>query len=275
MPAHGSPQHVPVVSRPDAAGDHSAPHSSTPCQRVMSVSPHAPMHGQHAMIEDVNQKLLDEGRAMRDLLRGLIEQARTIAEKLSTLATSASEGEAQAAQAVVHLQERLRLGAQMLKAFQSQIGRIDHSLEQLKAQERRAEAAEAKKQQRAIDMQSKIDAALAEFSQRLEQMMQAAMEKMNRMADERAAAIAARLSNHSPPHADPPSSSSTELHQLTVTLREVAQRLAALTDKSAAPVVIEEKPRTIQPVAPASADEERPAIHVNPPLRFHTWTSRG
>jgi DNA repair exonuclease SbcCD ATPase subunit len=269
MPAQGSTQHAHVVSRPDAAGDHSAPQSKA-SQRVVSVSPHLSASSATAEIDD--QQLLDAGCAMIESLRAIIEQAGSLSQKLVKLAANASESEAQAAQAVVHLQERLRLSAQMLKAFQSQIGRIDHSLEQLKAQERRAEAADAKNQQRLIETQATVDAALREFSQRLDDMVHAASEKVNQMLNERAALAAARVSssNEPPSKAAPPQ---TDLHQLAETMREVAQRLAALTETSAAHGVVEEKPQTVpSAVSPPNAD--RPEIHVAPPLRFHTWASR-
>ena len=226
MPAHGSPQDAHVVSRPTAAGDPFAPPNQSLAQRVVSVSPHALDQSMQSAIPLIAQHSLDDGRAIADSLHVQIEQAGAIIERLSALAANASTGEAQAAQAVVHLQDRLRLGAQMIQAFQSQIGRIDHSLESLKAQERRAEAAEKLAQQRLAELNARIDATLADFTQRVEHVMHAAQEKMNRMVDERAAASAARsLSHPASPTAIMPA---TELIEVASSMHDVAQRLAEL-----------------------------------------------
>ena len=226
MPAHGSPQDAHVVSRPSAAGDPFAPPNQSLAQRVVSVSPHAQDHSTQPAIPLIAPHSLDEGRAIADSLHAQIEQARVIIERLSALATNASAAEAQAAQAVVHLQDRLRLGAQMIKAFQSQIGRIDHSLESFKVQERRAEAAESLAQQRLAELNARIDATFGDFTQRVEHMMHAAQEKLNRMVDERAAESAARSLSH--PASPTANMSATELIEVASSMHDVAQRLAEL-----------------------------------------------
>lgn len=268
MPAHGSPQDAHVVSRPEAAGDHFALQNHPLAQRVVSVSPHAHATPQHPIKALFDQKVLEEGRAIAESLLAQREQTESLIENLSALAAKASEGEAQAAQAVVHLQDRLRLSAQMLKAFQSQIGRIDHSLEQLKAQERRAEAAEGKAQQRLTELNARIDAALADFTQRLEQVMHAAQEKMNQLVVERAADAVARSSNfRAPPAAAVPGD---VLVELAATMRDVSQRLAAMTSQVA---VAPSNSIASAPAMPAESARDA-EITITAPLKLHSWASR-
>ncbi|MCZ6836693.1 MAG: hypothetical protein O7G85_13025 [Planctomycetota bacterium] len=70
------------------------------------------------------------------------------------------------------MQERLRLSARMLKAFQSQIARVDESRDKLDQQERMAEKAQAS-----------MDESLEEFEHHLSERLEKFELHMNRMAD--------------------------------------------------------------------------------------------
>lgn len=98
--------------------------------RVVSVSP------RHAMesFEDARQRelflaprIVDQ-QVVDDLtgsLRALIDHAASAARALETMLGRFGEAETQAAEAAARLEDRLRLGARMLKAFGVQIDRVE------------------------------------------------------------------------------------------------------------------------------------------------------
>jgi predicted transcriptional regulator len=67
-------------------------------------------------------------------LRRLIDQADAVSTHLQNLVERTSRSDAGSAKASVRLQERLRLGARMLKALQGQIDRVEAANEALEQQ---------------------------------------------------------------------------------------------------------------------------------------------
>lgn len=68
-------------------------------------------------------------------LRTLIQDARSAAENLEAQAGSANGADAGAVIGAAEFQERLRLGAKILSAFQSQIARIETAMKELEERE--------------------------------------------------------------------------------------------------------------------------------------------
>jgi hypothetical protein len=127
--------------------------------RVLSVS----AHGHELRLAPVPEPALDlsEAESVSEL-RALVQDASSLIQKLRLLREEARHDEEQATRTVVHLQDRLRLGAEMVKAFQMQIHRIEESMSELKAQERRVEAAGQRILEQASQALAEIAAALAE-----------------------------------------------------------------------------------------------------------------
>jgi chromosome segregation ATPase len=89
------------------------------------------------------------GRADHDIdlepaavLRRLIDEANASGSHLQALMERARRRDAGSAQASVRLQERLRLGAKMLCAFQAQIDRVEETIAVLRAQQGESETAQ-------------------------------------------------------------------------------------------------------------------------------------
>lgn len=116
----------------------------------------------------LDQRAFDE---LAGMLRSLIDEAREAAERLEAAQGPASEP----AQASARLQERLRLGARMLKAFQSQIDRGEAAVEALDDHRRQAEAAQAEVNRRLEDLQARAVEATARFQQKLDDAVEEAV----------------------------------------------------------------------------------------------------
>jgi len=260
---------MPMDDKPAKGAVQGSTLSSPPANhRVVSVSPRA-AQPQHSPSRQSNRSETPIRDAMESL-RSLLEHSRASASQLNKVFATVQEGEKAATQAAVHLQERLQLSAQMLKAFQSQISRIDNSIAELKAQERRAEAAESRLLERLNEVQARIDAALQQFAAKIEQASHAALEQFDSQCAQRAAA-------HRPAEPAPLSPQvSSNLSALATTMHEIASRIAAVVgqapemamksaDQSSSCPSIELEPKAA----------EMGPIHVVPPLRFHTWAAGG
>ena len=115
---------------------------------VVSVSPgHATSDVREVFLSPrlVDQHAFDE---LAGTLRGLIDQADTATRQLEERQQWFASNAGEPAQAAARLQERLRLSAQMLKAFQTQIDRVESTLETLDTSAAVSEDASAQLQAR-------------------------------------------------------------------------------------------------------------------------------
>ncbi len=127
------------VSRPTSSGNSSPAFVPPfPAHRVVSVSPRDADVASHSSL--LNRPLqstfmtprdgLDEA-AIEDLmqtLRALVNDSLDAARSLAAQIARAEEAQVSTRKTAQDLHERLRLGARMLSAFQSQIVRIEESL---------------------------------------------------------------------------------------------------------------------------------------------------
>ncbi len=100
-------------------------------------------------------------------LSAMIEVAATTADALNRRLHEASEGENRAAAASVQLQEQLRLGARMLKAFQSQIARVENTLDGQRAYEQQVAETQARIEQCFAGIESCVDKTVESVAYRL------------------------------------------------------------------------------------------------------------
>jgi DNA repair exonuclease SbcCD ATPase subunit len=116
----------------------------------------------------LDQRAFDE---LAGMLRSLIDEAQRAAERLE--AAQGPGGEPALASA--RLQERLRLGARMLKAFQSQIDRGEAAVGTLDEHRQQAEAVQAEVNRRLEELQAHAVEAAARFQQQLDNAVEEAV----------------------------------------------------------------------------------------------------
>lgn len=118
----------------------------------------------------LDQTAFDE---LSETLRALIGEARAVVDELGHRMDDADQRESSPAQASAQLQERLRLGARMLKAFQGQIARVEESLATLRTHQEDADT-----------IAQRLDEALLAFDARVDEMSSAAAQRAGEAADE-------------------------------------------------------------------------------------------
>jgi len=122
-------QRVVSVSPSDAARDRMMPRDRTDESSKVFLTPRV-----------LDQRSFDE---LSGRLGALIDDAGKAAETLTSRLAEAQMTQTEPNQASAQLQERLRLGARMLKAFQTQIDRVEAVIGRLDERRRDAEDAEA------------------------------------------------------------------------------------------------------------------------------------
>lgn len=186
----------------------------SPAQRVLSVSPsrmraseseaRMPMNSSPLIVPDVDvsdsSQLGIDGSAEGDTappsldrfaaeLSAMIEVAATTADTLNRRLHEIGEGEHRAAAASSQLQEQLRLGARMLKAFQSQIARVENTLASHQAYEKQVEDTQSKIEQVFAGIESCVDKTIESVAYRLAEQARVAVQRF----DEGIAARQAKL----------------------------------------------------------------------------------
>jgi DNA repair exonuclease SbcCD ATPase subunit len=129
-------------------------------------------------------RVLDQA-AFNDLagtLRGLIEEATQAADRLDERLEAARRSATAPEAASTRLQERLRLGARMLKAFQSQIDRAEAAIGLLDEHRRQTAAGQAAITQRP----GEIELRFAEFEQRAAEITARAWRQVDNAVEEAA-----------------------------------------------------------------------------------------
>lgn len=122
-------------------------------------------------------------------LSAMIEVAATTADALNRRLHEVSEGEHRAAAASTQLQEQLRLGARMLKAFQSQITRVENTLAGHQAYEQQVAETQGKIEQCFAGIESCVDKTVESVAYRLAEQARIAIARF----DEGIAARQAKL----------------------------------------------------------------------------------
>jgi hypothetical protein len=112
---------------------------------VLSVSPRTIDLPIETSVENSAAGIDPANRAIADL----VDLASQTSDVLRALIDQGQLSERKASRAALHLQERLRLSARMLKAFQSQISRLESGLAEMRDHERRLHSLEAQIEKRA------------------------------------------------------------------------------------------------------------------------------
>jgi len=151
----------------DSIGDDVVGAASTVGHRTLSVSPN---HASGGIIESkrvtcgsdilISPRVLDDAAAgaFTSSLRDLVESARAESARLRQAIDDAAARESQITRASRQLQERLSLGARMLKAFQAQIDALEGAAAESSERERRAASIERS----ALEAAQTLDAARRE-----------------------------------------------------------------------------------------------------------------
>ncbi len=169
--------------------------------RVVSVSPrHATASFEDARQRElflapriVDQQVADDPTGS---LRALIDHAASAARALETQLGRLDQAETRAAEAATRLQDRLRLGARMLKAFGVQIDRVEAAVGA--AGERRADAPAAAQRRatrshRVLDeLRKRIEAVSRQAIDELEQRLRCHRDDLGGV-DERVVELSARI----------------------------------------------------------------------------------
>lgn len=135
----------------------------------------------------IDQNAFDE---LSGTLRRLIDQAEHAGKDLEVCVEKVGEAKRDQTKSTEQLQERLRLSARMLKAFQSQIARTESAIAELTSQEEKSHAIEQRVDEAVNSAQQRIDAAvdaaLERLEQRLHERIASALQEMDREIEERA-----------------------------------------------------------------------------------------
>lgn len=176
--------------------------AADPSQRVMSVSARAAnivserTHVMTATAEGAENMLLSprviDQNAFDDLagtLRNLIDNAENVGRGLEQCVKHAGGVKQEQDKSAEQLQERLRLSARMLKAFQSQIVRTESAIAELTSREEHFFSVEQQAEHAVESMKKRIDGVIDtvmdRFQQQLEERITAALERMDREIDAR------------------------------------------------------------------------------------------
>ncbi|UCD74014.1 MAG: hypothetical protein JSV91_09495 [Phycisphaerales bacterium] len=158
------------------------PLREAPEQRVMSVSPSDAELGSDVATREAGDRdiflaprVLDQNSfdELAGRLRTLIDEANDALAKLQLRLDELRQRDLEPVKASARLQERLRLGARMLKAFQGQIGRVENSISELTSRKEDVEA-----------VGRKLDETLAAFDARIENLTATSVGRVNELADE-------------------------------------------------------------------------------------------
>ena len=172
----------------------SSVHLKQPRHRVMSIAPHDGVRDSHppdgtngsARASFITPRVLDQGAfdELSGRLEKLIAEAHQSVADLEARATSLRKLQEAPRDATTQLQERLRLGARMLKAFQGQIDLAQNSIADLQTQDADVvrNADEVKQTLQAFDQ--RLHDADLKFQQSLQQHVDAALETIQFRVDE-------------------------------------------------------------------------------------------
>lgn len=144
----------------------------------------------HVMI---TPRVLDQG-ALDELsssLRNLIDDAAEIRSRLRDTVDQLRSANDQSNQSTMQLQERLRLSARMLKAFQSQIDRVDAAVASVTQQQIDTEGAEKRLAEALASFESRMQAVVESSCTQIEAARAAAFEQLDQHLAVRQGEVAA------------------------------------------------------------------------------------
>jgi hypothetical protein len=185
-----------------------------------------------------------------------IEDHQHWAARLETLVNEGRAQDAQAAKSSRHLQERLRLSARMLQAFQAQIDRVEATLNVQQEHERRLRQLDAEIESKITTAQTRLDALLREFIAALDVASQTALANHDQRLQQRSG------ESHVSKPDDARARMSNDMTWLTSTMREVAMRVEQLA--------------AIAPSSPIADDQDKPLVEPNviAPLKFKRYANQ-
>jgi len=187
----------------------------------------------------LDQRAFDE---LAGTLRSLIDEAAASRTELRDALERLAQSDSYASTASQHLQERLRLSARMLKAFQSQIERAEHTAERIESQQASLNEVLQRLDETRRQEQQRADQAADAFRARLDELVGEAVDSFRtrvndvratmNQSDERLDDVAARLASLESDAQD----METHLHALRTAdarRRDQFERAAAVAETTA------------------------------------------
>lgn len=143
-------------------------------KRVLSVSPAREERGPEQNSKNsrevfLSPRVIDE-QAFNEFattIRTLIDDATSTSDRLAGLLEKASDDDVWTNKASDHLQERLRLSARMLKAFQSQITRVEQTITSMDVQEQTLESSRQSLDESLEEFETHLCTTLEKFEGRM------------------------------------------------------------------------------------------------------------
>jgi len=189
--------------RPDTAGHSDPPARPSTPHRVVSVSPGdvepTTSHDHDAMSNTesifLSPRVVDE-TSMKELvatLRDLVENAQSERSRLADAVESTRQAEDGSSDAARQLHERLSLGARMLRALQSQIDRLEGQLDAARERETTLESPDSAVESKVRGFEARLEKCLGVYEDRLNDVTERALARLERETDERREALRDRL----------------------------------------------------------------------------------
>jgi len=237
-----SPSSAPESAQPDKSQDGTAAAAAAQ-HRALSISPKA-------------SDAVDP-----ELLANLIQSAREVGQRCDGLLAQCRAHEEKVEHASIDLQDRLQLGARMLKAFQTQINQLQAMFTQLRNRQQQAQSSEAALRQSLDRFDEHVEAAKKQLDERIEQAVLAAIARIDHAASIRSQAAALAQASGA-------TASRSELTELSTLLHDAAHRISELAGTEASPDAASrsDRPDSVIESKPKSNSVEAPA---QPPLRLH------
>jgi F0F1-type ATP synthase membrane subunit b/b' len=265
---------VSQVAAPDAIAL-PEPVANSDLTPVISVSPHKAIERlsdkQAVEATPIDPAASDEPIA--ESLRALIEHAESTAQALHDLTVSGRQCAMRSAKSSVQLQERLRLGARMLKAFTCQISRIEAAVTNLDARERSLQRLQASITQRADELRAQQETAVQETEARLKQSAEAALRSLEQQWESKLRSDQISSSSQLDRLVDAVRGRfDQDMLRLAMTMRDMAGRVEQLAAKSPiTPASENGDDRVMRALVEPKADRSMPPPENPAPLRLHTW----
>lgn len=182
---------TPESVEPSSNGSPSTP---VPMPRVLSVSPRDHEEGQEPFAPTVEPDNFITPRTIDHQpndeivasMRELIAEASVASSRLTNLIEQTSDSDAWANKASVHLQERLRLSARMLKAFQTQVDRVEGALERAGSREEELAKTDEVMNEAYEKFENHICSTIERYERRMKEITDRSIERFDRhIADQR------------------------------------------------------------------------------------------
>jgi|SRR5688572_6991076 len=242
---------------------------------VISVSPHKAAHDADESRDDHSTAAPASDECIAKSLAALIEQAEKVSKSLDELNGHSHDSAAKSAKSSLHLQERLRLSARMLKAFSAQINRVEAAVAQLQGREETLQNLQTQAEKRFAGLSGEQETMLTKFRQNLSAAATSALQWFDEQLAQKLESHARQLADSDPVEKvtqEVRQRINTDMAWLSKAMRDVAERVeqvAGLADQSESRTGPAAAPSTaaIEPKTDRSPIQKEPA----PPLRLRTW----